>query len=66
MDEKLKIISEFCKKSGGKFSMQCTVYDDGEVFAEGGLYFEEFSPCYMTGSSVEEVVDNSIEFIKSY
>lgn len=66
MDEKLSAIAAFCKKSGCKFKLDCSIYDDGEIHVEGGLYLEEFSPCSVRGSSVEEVVDKSLEFAKSY
>lgn len=66
LDEKLKKIGEFCKKSGAKFTLQCTIYDDGNMYAEGGIYFEESSPCYLRCESVERVVDCCIEFIDSF
>lgn len=66
MDEKLKKIREFCKKSGARFTLQCNIYDEGEVYAEGGFYFEESAPCYLRADSVDEVVDYCISFVDSY
>jgi len=66
MDEKINAIGAFCKKSGCKFKLECTIYDDGEIHAEGGLYLEEFSPVSTSGNSIDEIVDECIEFIKSY
>ena len=66
LDDKLKKISEFCTKSEAKFTLQCNIYDSGDIYAEGGLFFEESTPCYLRSSSVDEVVDNAIEFIDSF